>query len=127
DALLDSLFETDVCVTRAFSSEIANRREACLQSVAQVVRCSCDAQTQRFARHLVVPNSFAVRMQEHVRMRFDQTGHQRQTRKIDHFRARRPADGTCWSSRLDLLTAHEHHPVVMKLGRLTVEAMSRPQ
>src|ERR1044072_421681 len=58
DALLDCLFETNVGVPGAFSTEIANGCETCLKCVSEVISGSCDAQTQRLVRDLIVPNSF---------------------------------------------------------------------
>jgi len=76
DCLLHRLLQTNVRVTRAFGAKIAQRRKAGEQRAAQMIRRARDAQAQRFARHLIVPDSFTVRMQQDVRVRLDQSGHQ---------------------------------------------------
>jgi len=74
-----------------------------------------DAETQSFTCNLIVPNRFAVRMKEDVRVRVDQSRHQSHAAQFDHLRIGRCFDVICRTDSFDLVTAHEHDPVVMKL------------
>ena len=86
-----------------------------------MIRPARHAQTQRFARHLIVPDCFAIGMQQDVRVRFDQSRHQGQAREIDHLRVRRSLDFARWANCFDLLAMDQHHPPVMQLRRLAIE------
>ena len=97
------------------------------QRRARVVRRASHAQTQRLARDLIVPDGFAVRMQQHVRVCLDQTRHQRQARKLDYFRVARRPDACYWSNRFNLLAPHEDGPVVVKLCGFAIKHARRFQ
>src|SRR5438132_3804932 len=66
-------------------------------------------------------------MQQHVRMRFDQTRHQCGAWKIDRLCLRRRFHICRWSHAFDLLVAYEHGPTTVQLRRFTVEDLSRFQ
>src|SRR5205814_5950059 len=68
---------------------------------------------QRFVEHLVVPGSFVVRMEQHVRMRVDQSRHQCRARKIDRRRAGWRADLTTGAGGDDAVAGHEYRPAGM--------------
>src|SRR4030095_14098512 len=55
NSLLHCLLESDVSVFGAFSSQVADSRETCLQSVAQMIRRARNTQGQRLLCHLIVP------------------------------------------------------------------------
>src|SRR6266699_3096744 len=71
DSLLHRLLEADVGITRAFRSQVANSCKARQQSITQVIGRARHSQTERLARHLIVPGGLAIRMQQDVRVRFD--------------------------------------------------------
>ena len=58
DVLFDRLLQTNIGISSAFSAQIANRREAGEKRIAQMVGRASDTQTQRLARHLIVPDGF---------------------------------------------------------------------
>ena len=75
-----------------------------------VARAIADAKP--FVQHLIVPGRFVVRVQQHVRVAFDQAGHQRGARKI--------ADGGVASldrrgrtNGFDVIAAHEDRPALV--------------
>src|ERR1051326_7488109 len=86
NALIHRLFQTYIGKARAFSSKIAQGGKAGQQFVAQMIGRAGHAQTQCFVRHLNVPNRLAVRMQQNMRMRFDQSRHQAQVWSVYDFR-----------------------------------------
>src|SRR5262249_31668547 len=121
DSLLYRLFEADISIAGALGSKVANRGEAGEQRVAEVVRSAGDPERQRFAGDLIVPDGFAVGMEEDVRVGFDQPGNQGCSGKLDnsslpwglHFGYR--AD--CF----DAVAVDQNGPTRMDLGRFTVE------
>ena len=124
DALIHGLLQFDVGVLGPFGAEIANRGEAGHERVPQMVRCARDAQGQRFARHLIVPRRLVVRMQQHVRVPFDETWQQGGARQIDHPRAR-GAGSRVGADCLDAIAAHAHRPPVVR--RVAVEHARRSE
>src|SRR5437773_588661 len=72
DALLDGLLETDICIAGTLGSKVANRCEAGHQRAAQMVRRTCNAQRKSLECILIVPRGLTVRMQQDMRMPFDQ-------------------------------------------------------
>ena len=86
-----------------------------------MISCASDSQTERFARNLIVPQGFAVRMKQDMRMGFNQTGHQSHARQINHLCLRRGFDFACRPNRFNLFAAHQHHPTIVQLRRLTIK------
>jgi hypothetical protein len=72
-------------------------------------------------RNLIVPDSFSVRMQKHVRVSFDQTRHERHTMEIDNLCIGRRVDLIERAHSLNLLTANQHTPAVAQLRAFTIE------
>ena len=72
DALIDRLLEPDVGVAGALGAEIAHAREAGQQLRARMVHRARDAQRERLVEHLIVPRRLVVRMQQQMRVPFDQ-------------------------------------------------------
>jgi hypothetical protein len=50
----------------------------------QVIHGACDAKGEAFVRHLIVPRSFVVGVEQNVRMAFDEAGEQCDAREINH-------------------------------------------
>jgi hypothetical protein len=63
-------------------------------------------------------------MKQDVRVRFDQSGHQRGIRQINHLGAGRGFDFASWSNRFNLLATDEHYPAIVQLRRLAIEDVS---
>ena len=125
DALLDGLLETDICIAGTLGSKVANRCEAGHQRAAQMVRCTCNAQRKSLECILIVPRCLTVRMQQDMRMPFDQARQQRCPGHLDHLRLGRSLDVRCSSRRLDALATHQHHPPLVERRRFAVEDARR--
>src|SRR5262249_15455722 len=94
------------------------------ERVTEMICSACYSQRQGFMLHLVVPESFAVGMQQNMRMSFYKAGHQRSVSQVDQFRTRcihaRGGAGT-----LDALSFHAHAPAFAHA--LAVEGARGPQ
>src|SRR5919206_2206425 len=86
-----------------------------------MIRRARDTQAQSLARDLIGPRRLAVRVQEYVRVRLDEAGHQRQAGKLYDLRAGRGAYFSGGPGGFYRRAAHEHDPAFMKLRRLAVE------
>ena len=115
---MHGLFEFDVGVAGAFSSQVADGSEAGHQRCAQMIGGARDAQRQAFVRHLIVPGSFVVGVQHNVRMAFDKAGHQRRAGEFDYVRAY-GVDARRGSGGVDTVAFYEDQPIVMR--RFAVE------
>src|SRR5664279_231218 len=115
-SLLDGLLEPDVGVARALGTQIANGGEAGEQRVAHVVRRARDAKGERLVEHLIVPRCLVVGMQEDVRVRIDEAGKQRGSRKIDARRVGRRVDRCGDAGCDDGVAADEHRPPLVHRG-----------
>ena len=91
---------------------------------AQMIDRARHAKRLGLAQHLVVPRRFVVRVQQDVRVRLDQPGHERCARQFDH---RRTGDRHVRSgaNRLDAAAADQHCPA--RVQRIAVEHARRPQ
>ena len=78
DALIYCLLQFDISVASPLGAEVAYGREAGEQSSTQMIDCTGGTQRESFMRHLVSPGSFIVRMQQDVRVPFNETRQQRE-------------------------------------------------
>jgi hypothetical protein len=92
-----------------------------------MIRRARDPQTQSLARNLVGPRRLAVRVQQYVRVRLDESGHQRQAGQIYNLGAARGSDISRGPDGLYRRAAHEHHPPVMWLCGFAVEDARGPE
>ena len=122
DALIDRLLQADIGVPGAFRAQIANGREARQQRVAQVVHRARRPERQRLVRHLIVPGGFVVRMEQDVRVTFDQARRQRRAGQIDDARAGGGRAGVS-AGRVDPVAFDPHRPPLVH--RLAVEDARR--
>jgi len=54
-------------------------------------------------------------------MSFDESRQQRHPRQVDYLGISGGFDTICWSCCFNSLTAYEHNPIVVKLGRFAIE------
>ena len=71
DAFVDRLPQSDVRISGAFGAEVANGGDAGHQRRARVIHGARDAQRQRLAQHLIVPDGLVVGMQQQMRVPLD--------------------------------------------------------
>jgi hypothetical protein len=124
DSLIDRIPQSNVGVTSAFGAEIANRREAGHQRRTQVVHRTRRAQRQRLVCDLKLPLRFVVRVQQNVRVAFDEPRRQREAREIDDARVA-GVDARCRSRRVDAIADDPHRPPLVH--RCAVEHACRTQ
>ena len=60
-----------------------------------------------------------------MRMRIDESGHQRHPRQLDHLRTGGDFDFAGAAHSLDFCAAYQHYPIVVQLRRVTVEDAGR--
>ena len=113
DALIDRLLEFDIGVAGALGAQIADGGEAGHQGGAQVIDGAGGAQRESFVRHLVVPRSLVVGMQQDVRVAFDQAGQQRGAGQVDDLGVG-GVDGRGGSGGLDAVAADAHGPAFVR-------------
>ena len=124
DALIHGLFQLHIGVSCAFGAEVANGGEAGHQGHAQMVYRPGGSQRESFVRHLIVPRSFVVCMQQDVRMALHHSRHQRGAGQIDHGGAGRVNAGR-WTRRLNPLALGYDNPAFVH--RLAIEHARRLQ
>ena len=114
-----------VRIRRTLTPEIAHRRDPGHQGRAGVIDAARHPQRQRLAQHLVVPRRLVVRVQQQVRMPFDQAWHHGRTGQRDAASSGRRGRGSRRTCRLDAIAAHHHHPPGVRA--LAVEDPIRPE
>ena len=115
DPLGDRHLETNVGIPGALSSEIANRGEPGHERGLCMVDRPGNAKRLGFVKHLVIPLSFIVRMEEEVRMCLDHTGHQGRVGQLYRRRVGGRADRAARPDRGDLRATHQHSPAIVRL------------
>src|SRR5262249_54982603 len=121
DPLVDGLLESDIGVAGSLGAEIPKRGEAGEQRVACVVGGPADPKRQRLLEHLVVPRRLVVWVKEDMRMGVDQPRQQRGSGELDHASVRGQAQRTRRSRALDLVTADQDEPTVVRFQGSAVE------
>ena len=122
DALIHGLLQLDVRILRAFCAEVSDRGEAGHERRAEMIRRAGHAQREALARDLIGPRCLVVRVEQHVRVPFDEARHERGSRQIDDLCAHRCHAGVR-SGRVDAFAFHAHRPAVVH--RVAVEDAGR--
>ena len=120
DPLLDRAPELDVVVERALGPKIALGGDARPECGLGVRHRARDAQSERLLEHLVVPQRLVVRVQEEVRVPFDEAGNQGGARERDPLGPCGDRDAGFGTCGFDPLAADENDPSLLRRVRRSV-------
>ena len=124
DASVNRVADVDVRIARAFGFQIADSRESIFQPLFRRLRSQDRAVRVRLLQDLVVIIFLGdVALQQHVRVRVDQSRQARLARQIDHLRSARRRR----SDLRNLLSLDLHYHIAPRLLRPAVNQRSAVQ